>query len=164
MDLFKPEVGLLIWMFIPFLVVFIVLAKYAWPYILKGVEDRGNFIDESIRTAKEANERLANIKEEGEKILADARAEQLRILSEANSMRDQLIDKAKTDAKTESEKLITAAAAEIKNAKNAALSEIRAEVALLSVEVAHKLMRGQLDKQTAQTDMIDKLLSEINIQ
>lgn len=163
MELFLPEVGLIFWMFIPFLVVFILLAKFAWPAILKGVDKRGQFIDDSIQTAKEANERLAGIKEEGEKILSEARAEQLRILGEAGKLRDSIINEAKQQAKDEAGIMLEKAKSDISKAKDDAISEIRSEVATLSVEIAEKVVRGQLQKKDEQIDMINRLLDEINI-
>ncbi|GHV45945.1 ATP synthase subunit b [Bacteroidia bacterium] len=163
MELFTPELGLIFWMFIPFLVVFVVLAKFAWPAILKGVETRSQFIDNSIKAAREANERLENIREDGEKILSEARAEQLRLLSEAKLLREKMLEDAKTQAAAEGAKLLQKATADIAKAKNEALSEIRAEVASLSVGIAEKVMRKQLDGKQQQIAMIDRLLDEMNI-
>ena len=91
MGLLTPDPGLLFWMVITFGVVFFILAKYGFPVILKTVEDRKAYIDNSLKAAREANEQLANVKVEGEKILAQAREEQHRILSEAAATRDRII-------------------------------------------------------------------------
>ncbi|MDR2824390.1 MAG: F0F1 ATP synthase subunit B [Prevotellaceae bacterium] len=162
MELFTPELGLIFWMLVPFLIVFIVLAKFAWPAILKGVETRSKFIDDSIKSAKEANERLENIKEEGEKILSEARAEQLRLLAEAKLLREKMVEDAKMQASAEGAKLLQKATDDIAKAKNDALSQIRAEVAALSVGIAEKVMRRQLDDRQQQDAMIDRLLDEMN--
>lgn len=163
MNLLQPDPGLLFWMLIAFGVVFFVLAKWGFPVILKMVDERKAFIDKSLLAAKEANERLENIKEEGEKILSQAHAEQLRLLSEAKAVREKLVEEAKTQAAIEGTKMLKKVNEDIQNAKNAALSEIRAEVAALSVGIAEKLMRRQLDNRTQQTAMIDRLLDEMNI-
>ena len=83
MELFTPEVGLIFWMLIPFLVVFYVLAKFAWPAILKGVEKRNQFIDESLIAARQAREDLARVKADSDAILEQARKDQAAILAEA---------------------------------------------------------------------------------
>ncbi len=163
MELFKPEIGLIIWMLIPFLVVFGLLAKFAWPSIIKGVEERGKFIDDSIQSAKEANERLAGIKEEGEKILAEARAEQLQILKEAGVMREKVIEEAKNQARSEAEKLLVRAKEDIAKEREDAIRQIRQEVALLSIDIAEKVIREQLDEKEKQVNVINRLLDEINI-
>ena len=98
MGLLTPDPGLLFWMVITFGVVFFILAKYGFPVILKTVEDRKAYIDNSLKAAREANEQLANVKVEGEKILAQAREEQHRILSEAAATRDRIIKDAQLKA------------------------------------------------------------------
>ena len=82
MGLLTPDPGLLFWMIIVFGVVFFVLAKYGFPVIIKMVEDRKAYIDNSLKAAREANEQLANIKADSEMILAKAHEEQARILEE----------------------------------------------------------------------------------
>ena len=67
-SILTPDFGLLFWMFLAFLVVFGVLAKFGFPIIIKMVEDRKEYIDESLRKAREASERIDNIKKEGEAI------------------------------------------------------------------------------------------------
>jgi len=163
MNLLQPDTGLLFWMLLAFGIVFFVLAKWGFPVIVKMVDERKAFIDKSLLAAKEANERLENIKEEGEKILSEARSEQLRLLSEAKSLREKMVEEAKTQAAAEGAKLLQKAAEDIQNAKNAALNDIRAEVAALSVEIAEKVMRQKLDNRAQQTAMIDRLLDEMNI-
>ena len=79
MGLLTPDPGLLFWMIIVFGVVFFILAKYGFPVIIKMVEDRKAYIDNSLKAAREANEQLANVKAEGEKILAQAHEEQSAI-------------------------------------------------------------------------------------
>lgn len=163
MSLLKPELGLLFWMLIAFGIVFFVLAKWGFPVIIKMVDERKAFIDNSLLAAKEANERLENIKEESEKILAEARSKQLRLFSEAKLLREKMMEDAKAQATIEGAKMLQKANEEIKNAKNAALSEIRSEIAVLSVGIAEKLMRRQLDDPAQQTAMVDRLLDEMNI-
>ena len=80
MDLITPDFGLLFWMTVVFLIVFFILWKWGFPVIVKMVNDRKEFIDESLRKAREANERLANIKTESESILQEAREKQALIL------------------------------------------------------------------------------------
>ena len=68
MDLLIPDSGLLFWMTLVFIIVFIILWKAGFPAIIKMVTDRKAFIDESLKKAHEANEKLANIQKEGESI------------------------------------------------------------------------------------------------
>jgi len=161
MELFTPEVGLIFWMLIPFLIIFFVLAKFAWPAIIKGVNDRAQFIDDSIQSAKTANEKLEAIQKEGEEIIAKAHNEQLRILNEAEDMRKQMIDEAKNQAKIESDKIMQNTSVEIQKEKEDILRQVRSEIASISIDIAEKVLRGNLDDKNAQKGMIAKLLEEI---
>ena len=93
-----PDLGLLFWMLLAFAVVFFVLAKYGFPAITGMVEERKKYIDESLKKAHEASERLENIKQEGEAILQEARDRQAQILKEAAETRDAIVEQAQQNA------------------------------------------------------------------
>jgi len=161
MELFTPELGLTVWMLVAFLVVFFVLAKFAWPFIIKGVDQRGQFIDDSIRSAKEANERLEGIKEESDKILLAAHEEQLRLLKDATEMRNQIIKEAKNQAEIEAEKVMKEARRAIQKEKDDAIRDIRNQVVELSIQIAEKAIRKNLENKPAQMELINQLLDEV---
>jgi F-type H+-transporting ATPase subunit b len=163
MALLTPESGLLFWMFLSFGIVVIVLAKFGFPVIIKMVESRKSFIDESLHVAKRAHEELAKVKVEGEAIVDNARKEQANILNEATATRDLLIKDAKAKASVEALKLIEDARKQILIEKEDAIKDIRGQVAELSIEIAEKVLRGKLEKKGEQMDMINRLLDEINI-
>ena len=158
MGLLTPDPGLLFWMVITFGVVFFILAKYGFPVILKTVEDRKAYIDNSLKAAREANEQLANVKVEGEKILAQAREEQHRILSEAAATRDRIIKDAQEKAFAEGNRLMEEMKKQIETEKE---SDIRRQVAVLSVGIAEKIMRNKLADEKEQAALIDRLLDEM---
>ena len=93
-SILTPDLGLLFWMLLSFLVVFVVLAKYGFPAIVNMVDERNKYIDDSLRKAHEAQERLANIEKEGESILQEAREKQAQILKEAAESRDAIVEQA----------------------------------------------------------------------
>ena len=101
MSLLTPDPGLLFWMLLCFLVVAFILGKWGWPAIVGMIEERGNYIEESLKKADEANAALANIKEEAAKLLSDAKNERLEMLKEASRLKDQMISDAKTQAVAE---------------------------------------------------------------
>ncbi len=160
-SILSPDLGLFFWMFIAFLIVFVIMAKYGFPVIIKMVEDRKDFIDESLKNAREANEKLANIKSESEAILRDAREKQAQILKEAMATRDSIIKEAKDKAQAEGLKLLEDARMQISAEKENALRDIRNVVADISVEIAEKVMRRQLEKDSEQEIFIEKLLNEV---
>lgn len=161
-SILTPDLGLLFWMAIAFLVVFGVLAKYGFPAITKMVEDRKQYIDDSLRKAHEANEKLANIQKEGESILQEAREKQAQILKEAAVTRDAIVEKAQEKAHEDGVRLLNEAKAEIEGEKQAAISDIRRQVAMLSVEIAEKILREKLSTEKAQMDLIDRMLDDVS--
>ena len=150
------------WMAIVFFVVLGLLWKFGFPTITKMVEERKQYIDESLRKAHEANEQLANIQKEGESILQEAREQQALILKEATSARDAIVAKAESQAKEQGEKLISDAKVQIDAEKQNAIREIRSQVAELSVKIAEKIIKKQLSTDANQMELIDRLLDEFS--
>jgi F-type H+-transporting ATPase subunit b len=162
MDLLIPSTGLLFWMSITFLVVFFLLWKFGFPVITGMVKERQAFIDESLKKAHEANERLANIQKEGESILQEAREKQAQILKEAAATRDAIVEQAQTRARSEGARLLDEAKAAIEQEKKAAIADIRQQVATLSVQIAEKVLKQNLKDDKAQMDLIDRMLNDVS--
>lgn len=161
-SILTPDFGLFFWMLVAFLVVFFLLAKFGFPVITKSVEERKNFIDESLRKAHEAQERLANIEKEGESILQEAREKQTQILREAAQTRDAIVEQAQEKARQEGSRLLDEAKTAIAQEKNAAIADIRRQVAALSVDIAGKVLRENLKDDKSQMDLIDRMLDEVS--
>ena len=162
MDLLIPSTGLLFWMTITFLVVFFLLWKFGFPVITGMVKERQAFIDESLKKAHEANERLANIQKEGESILQEAREKQAQILKEAAETRDSIVEQAQTKARSEGARLLDEAKAAIEQEKKAAIADIRQQVATLSVQIAEKVLKQNLKDDKSQMDLIDRMLDDVS--
>ena len=162
MDLLIPSTGLLFWMTITFIVVFLLLWRFGFPVITGMVKERQAFIDESLKKAHEANERLANIQKEGESILQEAREKQAQILKEAAETRDAIVEQAQTKARSEGARLLDEAKAAIEQEKKAAIADIRQQVATLSVEIAEKVLKQNLKDDKSQMDLIDRMLDDVS--
>ncbi|MBD8347501.1 F0F1 ATP synthase subunit B [Dysgonomonas sp. HGC4] len=160
MMLLQPEAGLLFWMFLSFGIVFAVLAKFGFPIITKMVEDRNAYIEKSLDAAKEANKQLAHIKEQSEAILASAREEQVKILKDAESTRTRIINESKELARAEGLKELEELRKQMRLEKEDAIKDIRRQVAGLSVDIAEKIIRNNLNSNTEQMAMIDRLIDE----
>ena len=163
MSLLVPDSGLLFWMLLSFGIVFFVLAKYGFPVITGMVDKRKEYIDHSLVVAKEANEQLASIKAEGESILAKANEEQVRILKEAAEARERIVREAKEQARVEGDKILADVRRQIQMEKEDAIRDIRRQVAILSVNIAEKVIRKNLDTDKEQMEMIDRMLDELTI-
>ncbi len=157
-----PDLGLLFWMLLAFAVVFFVLAKYGFPAIINMVDERKKYIDDSLKKAHEASERLENIKQESEAILQDAREKQAQILREAAESRDAIVEQAQVKARKEGARLLDDARVAIEQEKKAAIADIRKQVATLSVEVAEKILRKNLSGDQAQMDLIERMLDDVS--
>lgn len=164
MDLLVPSTGLLFWMTVVFLIVLFILWKWGFPAITKMVKERKDYIDESLRKAHEANEKLANIQQEGESILQEAREKQAGILKEATDTREAIVAKAQEKAKDEGARLLNDAKAEIEQEKQQAIREIRSQVAELSVKIAERIVREKLSSDDKQMELVDKLLDEVTVE
>ena len=163
MSLLLPDSGLLFWMFLSFGIVVVILVKFGFPVIVKMVEERNQYIDDSLLLAQKAHDQLDMVKADGQAIVDNARKEQVKIMLEAAQTRDLLVEDAKQKAKLEALKLIEEARRQILIEKEDAIRDIRRQVADLSVDIAEKVLRGKLDKKDEQMDMINRLLDEINI-
>ena len=149
-------------MLLAFLVVFGVLAKFGFPAIVNMVDERNKYIDESLRKAHEAQERLANIEKEGESILQEAREKQAQILKEAAQTRDAMVEQAQEKARKEGARLMEEAKVAIEQEKKAAIADIRQQVAALSVDIAEKVLKQNLKDDKSQMDLIDRMLDEVS--
>ena len=160
-SILSPDLGLLFWMLLAFLIVFFLLKKFGFSIIVNMVEERKNYIDESLKNAREANEKLANIKSESEALLKEAREQQATILKEAMATRDNIIKEARDKAQVEGVKILDEAKAQISAEKENALRDIRSTVADLSVQIAEKVMRRQLNNDAEQEKFIERMLDEV---
>lgn len=163
MSLITPDFGLFFWMAIVFIIVLAILWKWGFPTIVNMVNSRKEFIDDSLRKAHEANERLANIQKEGEAMLQNAREKQAQILKDAAETRDEIVVKAQEKATNEGSRLLNEAKAEIEVEKQNAIRDIRTQVAEISVQVAEKIVREKLSSDESQMELINKLLNDISV-
>lgn len=161
MSLLLPDSGLLFWMLVSFGIVFVVLAKFGFPIITKMVEERKAYIDRSLAAAREADTQLSRLKEEGEALVAAANKEQGRILREAMHERDKMIIEARKQAEAAAQKELDEVRKQIQQEKEEAIRDIRRQVAVLSVDIAEKIIRKHLDDEKAQMEMIDRMLDEM---
>ena len=160
MSLITPDFGLLFWMTLIFGIVFFILAKFGFPMITGMVDKRSDRINESIAKAREAEQMLAGLEERQAWMIQETQQEQARILKEASDARNRMMEKAREDASEETARMLEHAKTQIAAEKESALRDIRRQVSLLSVEVAEKIIRKDLEKTSEQLDLIDKLFDE----
>lgn len=157
------SLGLFILQFVLFIALILLLKKFAWKPILDAVNTREEGIKNALLSAENAKKEMQNLKADNEKLLADARAERDALMKEAREIKEKMIADAKVEAQVQSEKLIANAKASIDAEKHAVLADIKAQVSTLSIEIAEKILKGELADVNSQTKLVDKLLDEAKL-
>ena len=155
------SVGLFFWQSLLFLILIGILYKFAWKPILSALDEREGSIKDALNAAEQARNEVQNLKSENEDILKEAKEERVKIINEANAIKDRIVSEAKDKAKGEAEKLVSDAKQAIENQKMAAIVEVKNHVAQLSLEIAEKVMKQNLQKEVSQEKYIGELLEEI---
>ena len=158
-----PDLGLFIWNLLAFVILLVVLGKFAWKPILKSLKERENGIADSLATAERVKTEMAQMKSENEALLAKAREERAALLKEARDTKDKIINEAKDEAKHAAGKIISDAQAAIEQQKMAALTDVKNQVGSLVIEVAEKILRRELADKKEQEQYIKQLSNEVKL-
>jgi len=163
MELITPSIGLVFWTAIAFVCLLILLKKFAWKPILEAIHEREQSIDEALNKAELAKIEMTRLTAQNEELMKEAREERDRILKEAKALKDSIVQEAKHQAHTEGTKLIEKAKIEIENQKKAALAELKGQVSTLSLEIAERVLRSQLEDKGKQQDLVASLLKDVEL-
>lgn len=161
MELFTPDFGLVFWMFVAFILLFVILAKFGWPVVIKMMNKRADTIDQGVEDARKAKEQLDNARAEAQQFVKQAQARQADMLREANKMKNDIIEEARNEAREAAKKEMDAAKVAIEQARKEAESQFRNEVGRFSIDIAEKMLRSKMKTDKAQTELVNKLLDEI---
>ena len=161
MELFKPEFGLVFWMFLAFACLYFILAKWAWPFIIKSMDERAKLIDEGVAYAQEAKSKLDNAKRDADALVADARKQQADILRDAAKMKTEIIEQAKAEAAVEAKKVTDAAQVSIEQSRKESEHQLRQDVGAYALQIAEQVIRRNISDDKAQRDLVKKLLTEV---
>jgi F-type H+-transporting ATPase subunit b len=163
MELLLPEIGLLFWTLLAFLIVFFILKKFAWPAIVKGLSDREASITEALATAEKVKLEMAQLKNDNEALLTKTREERSAILKEAKEIKDKMVNDAKEEAKAAAAKIMADAQATIQQQKMAALTDLKNQIGNLVIATSEKVLRKELSNKTEQENYIKTLASEVRL-
>lgn len=161
--LVSPAIGLIFWTTIVFLLLIVLLGKYAWKPILGAIKSREEGIEKALAGAQSALNDMRELKENNEKILIKAREERDTLLKEARDTKDAIIAEAKAKATKESERIVGVAREQINNEKNAAITELKNQVATLSIEIAEKILKSELSSDEKQKTLVNTLMKDVNM-
>ncbi|MBP7174095.1 MAG: F0F1 ATP synthase subunit B [Cloacibacterium sp.] len=157
------SIGLFFWVFVIFLVIIFVMAKFAWKPILQSINDRETSIADALNQAKLARDEMQNLKAENERIIREAKVERDAILKEAREIKDKIVAEAKDVAKVEGDKMIEAAKHSIAMEKAAAMDDIKSQIGNLSVTIAETILKQKLEKSDAQNALVNTMLENKNL-
>ena len=163
MSLLTPHLGFFVWTLVAFIIVFLLLKKFAWKPILKSLNDRESNIANSIAAAEKVKAEMAQMQNENEALLSKAREERAQLLKEARETKDRIINEAKEQAKVEAGKIVAEAQTAINAQKMAALTEVKNQVGKLVLEVSEKVLRKELGGKDAQEAHIKGLIDEVKL-
>ena len=163
MQLLTPGVGLIIWQTIVFVLLFLLLAKFAWKPIINSLKDRERSIQDALDTAEKARHEMSQLRADNEKLLNEAREERDRILREAREVATKMKDEAQAEARRTGDKIIEDARAAINIEKQAALKDVKVQVAMFSLEIAEKLVKKNLSGDKAQKELVETYLKDLKV-
>ena len=164
MELVTPQIGLIFWTTIVFVLLLIVLNKFAWKPILDSVDERNKSIEEALKAADKAKEEMATLNADNQRILIEAKKERDLLLKEAREIKETIISEAKKNATIEADKIIISAKSQINNDKMKALVELKNQIAGLAIEMTEKILKSELSDKNKQKELIENALksSELN--
>ena len=161
--LVTPDLGLVVWTTVSFLILLLILAKFAWKPIMSAIDERERSIEDALLRAEAAKEEMARLTDENDKLLKQARAERDIILREAKHLKDQIIGEARDSAQKEGAKMIEKARMEIDNQKAIAMADVKNLVANLSIQIAEKVLRKEFEKADKQDELVADLLKQVKL-
>ncbi len=164
MGLLQPDSGLLFWMTLAFLAVFLLLAKYGFPIIIRSVEERKAYIDTSLQQAAEAEERVRNIEREEARLKAEAERERTEMLREAISRREELLAEARNEAEREGERIRKRTIEEAEREREMILKDARNQVAMLALSLTERMLRHEVSEESLRMRLDEHLIDEIETQ
>jgi F-type H+-transporting ATPase subunit b len=156
---FDPGVG--IWAILVFVLLLLILKKYAWAPILDALDAREKTVRESLEQAAAIQAENARLAVEQSRVLAEARAEANAVLQTARESGEALKKSLEQAAQDEKRRIIASASQEIEAQTRAAVAELRKTTAELSIGIAEKLIRQNLDD-TKNRALVDQLIQEVS--
>lgn len=161
--LITPNVGLIAWTLLIFLLLVIILGKFVWPSITKALEARERSIEEALKAAEAARMAKADLENEIEKIRQEGRIEREQMMKDTRLVASKMEDDARENATKEYNRIVADAKQEIEAQKNNAMSDVRKQVATLSLQIAERLIKEELLNDSAQKQLVENYLNDIKV-
>jgi F-type H+-transporting ATPase subunit b len=156
--LVQPDPGLFIWTILTFLVLLVLLSKFAWTPLLAALKERQDRISQSLDAAKHASEEGERLRRESAEIIRQAHVEAGSIVAASRADAERLREETKQKARTEAAAILAAAERQIQAEAVRARDEVRREAADLSVAIASKLIRRNISVEDNRA-LIDEMIA-----
>ena len=163
MDLVTPAVGQLFWGGLVFIILLILLTKFAWKPILSAVNEREQNIQESMDMAIKTKAEMEALQAQNQDLLKEARIERDKMIKEASETSKKLIEESREEGKAQQQKIVAEAQKIINAEKAAAISELKTQVAALSLEIAEKVIKGELSSDEKQKALAEQIANDISL-
>ena len=163
MDLVTPDIGLIFWTTLSFLILLFILGKFAWKPILNSVNERESSILKALDEAENARKEMENLTADNERILQEARAERENMIKEARDIKTKMISDAKEEAKTTADSMILQAQEAIENEKKSAMADLKSQMASLSIGIAEKVIKEELSNKDKQLKLVEDMLGDATL-
>ena len=163
MDLVTPNLGLMFWTGLIFVLLLFILTKFIWKPILSAVNTREKSISDSLELAEKTMAEMKTMQAQNESLIKEARAERDAIVKEAREVAVKMVEDSKNNAKVEAEKIITSAREAINNEKISAIAELKTQIAEFSIQIAEKVVSGELASDEKQTALSEKLAADFKL-
>ena len=162
-SLIEPSIGLIFWTSITFILLLVILGKFAWKPILNAIKTREKSIEDALASAENALKDMRELKANNEKSLNEARTAREALMKEAREMKESIIAEAKVKAQADAEWILSSAREQINAEKNAAVAELKNQVASLSIEIAEKILRSELSSDEKQKALVNNLMKDVTL-
>lgn len=146
-NLFAGDIGNAVWTLVIFLLVIVVLGKFAWGPLLGGLQQREEFIRRSLQEAKQDREAAEARLREYEEKLSTAGVEATQIVEKGKSEGEKLRAGIEDKARDEADKMVDRARREIELAKQSAIKDLYATSSELATEIASRILQRELNPQ-----------------
>lgn len=158
-----PGVGVLFWTCLIFLILFLLLKKWAFPVINGMIKKREEKISSALEEAENTRKEMADLQARNSEMLAEARSEKDRIIGQAKDFKRQIEESSRQKAKEEYDRIMQSARVDIEREKQAALEELRVSVANLSLDMAEKVIGSELSDRDKQKLLVEKGLKDLKL-
>ena len=163
MELITPAIGQIFWGGLVFLLLLFLLKKFAWKPMLTAVNEREQSIQESIELAEKTRAEMESMKAQNEDLLKEARVERDKMIREASETAKKLVEEAREEGKAQQAKIVADAQKVINSEKAAAIAELKTQVASLSLEIAEKVIKGELASNDKQKALAEQIANDISL-